>query len=80
MNSRVVKTRLPVRVLAAAHSRPFLIGFSSSPSGRAGRPYEKGSHDRQIVAGQFIPAPEQQVTVGPQKADLAPPNPQANTS
>jgi hypothetical protein len=66
MNSRVVKTRLPVRVLLRRLcSSAFLIGFSLVLAvWQSGAAIEKARMTGRVVAKEFIPAPEQQVTVG----------------
>ena len=65
MNSRVVRTRLPVRVIAAALLLGlFLIGFLVLAVWQSGAAIEKARMTGRVVAKEFIPAPEQQVTVG----------------
>jgi hypothetical protein len=64
MNSRVVRTRLPVRVLAAAFLLGlFLIGFLVLAIWQSGSAIEKARMTGRVVAKEFIPAPEQQVTI-----------------
>jgi hypothetical protein len=64
MNSRVVGTRLPVRVLAAAFLLGlFLIGFLVLAIWQSGSAIEKARMTGRVVAKEFIPAPEQQVTI-----------------
>jgi hypothetical protein len=65
MNSRVVRTRLPVRVLAAAFLLGlFLIGFLVLAVWQSGSAIEKARMTGRVVAKEFVPAPEQQVTIG----------------
>jgi hypothetical protein len=67
MNSRVVTTRLPVRVLAAALLLGlFLIGFLVLAVWQSGAAIEKARMTGRVVAKEFIPAPEQQLTIGRQ--------------
>ena len=67
MNSRVVRTRLPVRVLAAAFLLGlFLIGFLVLAIWQSGSAIEKARMTGRVVAKEFIPAPEQQLTIGRQ--------------
>ena len=64
MNSRVVRTRLPVRVLAAAFLLGlFVIGFLVLAIWQSGSAIEKARMTGRVVAKEFIPAPEQQVTI-----------------
>ena len=64
MNSRVVRTRLPVRVLAAAFLLGlFLTGFLVLAIWQSGSAIEKARMTGRVVAKEFIPAPEQQVTI-----------------
>lgn len=64
MKSRVVRTRLPVRVLAAAFLLGlFLIGFLVLAIWQSGSAIEKARMTGRVVAKEFIPAPEQQVTI-----------------
>ncbi|HVJ56761.1 MAG TPA: hypothetical protein VM574_02905 [Terrimicrobiaceae bacterium] len=64
MNSRVVRTRLPVRVLAAAFLLGlFLIGFLVLAIWQSGSAIEKARMTGRVVAKEFIPASEQQVTI-----------------
>jgi hypothetical protein len=65
MNSRVVRTRLPVRVLAAAFLLGlFLVGFLVLAVWQSGSAIEKARMTGKVVAKEFVPAPEQQVRVG----------------
>jgi hypothetical protein len=65
MNSRVVRTRLPVRVLAAAFLLGlFLVGFLVLAVWQSGSAIEKARMTGRVVAKEFVPAPEQQVRVG----------------
>ena len=65
MNSRVVRTRLPVRVRAAAFLLGlFLIGFLVLAVWQSGSAIEKARMTGRVVAKEFVPAPEQQVTIG----------------
>jgi hypothetical protein len=65
MNSRVVRTRLPVRVLAAGFLLAlFLIGFLVLAVWQSGSAIEKARMTGRIVAKEFIPAREQQVRIG----------------
>jgi hypothetical protein len=65
MNSRVVRTRVPVRVLATAFLLGlFLIGFLVLAVWQSGSAIEKARMTGRVVAKEFVPAPEQQVTIG----------------
>jgi hypothetical protein len=65
MNSRVVRTRLPVRVLAAAFLLGlFLVGFLALAVWQSGSAIEKARMTGKVVAKEFVPAPEEQVRVG----------------
>jgi hypothetical protein len=65
MNSRVIRTRLPVRVLAAAFLLGlFLVGFLVLAVWQSGSAIEKARMTGKVVAKEFVPAPEQQVRVG----------------
>ena len=65
MNSRVVRTRLPVRVMAAAFLIGlFLIGFLVLAVWQSGSAIEKARMTGRVVTKEFIPAPEHQLTVG----------------
>ena len=65
MNSRVVRTRVPVRVLAAAFLLGlFLIGFLVLAVWQSGSAIERARMTGRVVAKEFVPAPEQQVTIG----------------
>jgi hypothetical protein len=67
MNSRVVRTRVPVRVLAAAFLLGlFLIGFLVLAVWQSESAIEKARMTGRVVAKEFVPAPEQQVTIGRQ--------------
>jgi hypothetical protein len=65
MNSRVIRTRFPVRVLAAAFLLGlFLIGFLVLAVWQSGSAIEKARMTGRVVAKEFIPAREQQVRIG----------------
>jgi hypothetical protein len=65
MNSRVVRTRLPVRILAAAFLLGlFLIGFLVFAVWQSGAALEEARMTGRVVAKEFVPAPEQQVRIG----------------
>jgi hypothetical protein len=65
MNSWVVRTRLPVRVVAAAFLLgAFLLGFLVLAVWQSGSAIKKARMTGRVVAKEFIPAPEQQVTIG----------------
>ena len=67
MSSRVIRTRVPVRVWAAAFLLGlFLIGFLVLAIWQSGSAIEKARMTGRVVAKEFIPAPEQQVTIGRQ--------------
>ena len=67
MNSRVIRTRVPVRVWAAAFLLGlFLIGFLVLAIWQSGSAIEKARMTGRVVAKEFIPAPEQQLTIGRQ--------------
>ena len=64
MSSRVIRTRVPVRVWAAAFLLGlFLIGFLVLAIWQSGSAIEKARMTCRVVAKEFIPAPEQQVTI-----------------
>ena len=65
MNTRVVRTRLPVRLLAAALLLGlFLVGFLVLAVWQSGTAIEKARMTGRVVAKEFVPAPEQQVRIG----------------
>jgi hypothetical protein len=65
MNSRVVKVRTPVRVIAAAFLiGVFLVGFLVVAIWQSGFAIERARMTGTVVAKEFIPSPEKQVTVG----------------
>lgn len=65
MSSRLVRTRLPVRVVAAAFLLgAFLLGFLVLAVWQSGSAIKKARMTGMVVAKEFIPAPEQQVTIG----------------
>ena len=65
MNPRVVRTRPSVRVIAAAFLIGFfLIGFLVLAIWQSGSAIENARMTGRVVAKEFVPGPEHQVTVG----------------
>ena len=65
MNSRAIETRHPPRVIVAAVLIGlFLIGFIVLAIWQSGAQIEKARMTGRIVAKEFVPGPEHQVTLG----------------
>jgi hypothetical protein len=65
MNSRVIRTRTPPRVIAAAVLLAlFLVGFLVLAIWQSEMAIEKARMTGTIVAKEFVPRPEHQVTLG----------------
>jgi hypothetical protein len=65
MNSRAFKARHPARVIVAAASIGlFLVGFLALAIWQSGTQIDKARMTGQIVAKEFVPRPEHQVTLG----------------
>jgi microcompartment protein CcmL/EutN len=64
MNSRVIRTRTPPRVIAAAVLLAlFLVGFLVLAIWQSGTAIEKARMTGTIIAKEFVPRPEHQVTL-----------------
>jgi hypothetical protein len=65
MNPRAIKARNPARVVVAAVLIGlFLVGFIVLAIWQSGTQIEKARMTGQIVAKEFVPRPEHQVTLG----------------
>jgi hypothetical protein len=65
MNPRAIKARHPPRVIvAAALIGLFLVGFIVLAIWQSGTQIEKARMTGKIVAKEFVPRPEHQVTLG----------------
>ena len=65
MNPRVIEARHPARVIVAAISIGlFLAGFIALAIWQSGTQIEKARMTGRIVAKEFVPRPEHQVTLG----------------
>jgi len=65
MDPRYIRTRNPARVIVAAVLIGlFLVGFIFLAIWQSGTAIENARMTGQIVAKEFIPRPEQQVTIG----------------
>lgn len=65
MNSRVIRTKTPARVVvAAALIGVFLVGFLVLAIWQSGSAIERARMTGRVVAKEFIPSPEHQVTLG----------------
>ena len=71
MNSRVIRTRTPARVIVAAVLIGlFLVGFLVLAIWQSGSAIERARMTGRVVAKEFVPLPEHQVTLG-RKGGLA---------
>jgi hypothetical protein len=71
MNSRAIKTRHPPRVIVAAVLIGlFLAGFIVLAVWQSGAQIEKARMTGRIVAKEFVPRPEHQVTLGRRRGSL----------
>jgi hypothetical protein len=65
MDPRVIRTRNPARVVVAAVLIGlFLVGFIVLAIWQSGTAIEKARMTGRIVAKEFVPRPEHQITVG----------------
>jgi hypothetical protein len=65
MNSRAIRTRPPARVIVAAFLIGlFLVGFLVLAIWQSGTAIERARMAGKVVAKEFVPSPEQQVTLG----------------
>jgi hypothetical protein len=65
MNPRAIEARHPARVIVAAILIGlFLVGFIALAIWQSGTQIEKARMTGQIVAKEFVPRPEHQVTLG----------------
>jgi hypothetical protein len=65
MDARVIRTRTPPRVIVAAILiGAFLVGFLVLAIWQSGTAIEKARMTGRVVAKEFIPRPEHQVTLG----------------
>ena len=71
MNSRVIRTRTPARtIVAAVLIGVFLLGFLMLAIWQSGTAIERARMTGRVVAKEFVPLPEHQITLG-RKGGLA---------